>query len=81
MCNADKIPVPILSDIAIAPVSVIELVRCGCGISKCSRICSCRRHNLTRTEACACGADGKCTNTAVHQTEELENIDDIQDDN
>ena len=63
--DADNIPVPILSDIAIAPESVVELVRCGCGISKCSRRCSCRRHNLTCTEACACGADEECINTAV----------------
>ena len=34
LCDADKIPVPILSDIAIAPESVVELVRCRCGISK-----------------------------------------------
>ena len=77
----DKTPVPILSDIAEAPESVMKLVRCGCGISKCSKRCSCRRHNLTCTEACACGADEECTNTAVHQTKELENTDDIQDDN
>ena len=36
---------------------------------------------LTFTEACACGEDEECTKTAVHQTEELENTDDIQDDN
>ena len=37
--------------------------------------------SLTCTNACACGADEVCTNTAVHQTEELENTDDIQDNN
>ena len=81
LCNADKISVPILSDIAITPKSVAELVRCGCGISKCSKRCSCRKHNVTCTEARARGADKECTNTAVHQTEELESTDDLQDDN
>ena len=36
---------------------------------------------MTCTEARACGADKECTNTAVHQTEELEITDDLQDDN
>ena len=75
-CDADNIPIPVLSEMAIAPESVVELVRCGCGISKCSRRCSCRRHNLTCTESCACGADEECANTAVQQTEELDNSDD-----
>ena len=30
LCDADKIFVPILSDIAITQESVVELVRCGC---------------------------------------------------
>ena len=85
LCDADKISVSILSDIAITPElisrTVIEFFRCGCGISKCSRRCSCRQHNVTCTEARACGADKECTNTAVHQTEELESTDDLQDDN
>ena len=79
LCNANIIQVLILSDIAIAPESV-ELIRCGWEMSKCSRRFSCRRHNLTGTEACACGADEECTNTVVHQTEELE-TDILQGDN
>ena len=74
-CDADNIPMPILSEIAIDPESAVELVRCGCGISKCSR-CSCRRHNLACIEPCACEADEERANTAVQQTEELENPDD-----
>ena len=42
LCDAGKILVPTLSDIAITLESVVELDRCGCGISKCSRRCSCR---------------------------------------
>ena len=37
--------------------------------------------SLTCTDTCACGADEECTKTAVYQTEELGNTDDIQDDN
>ena len=64
LCDADKISVPILSDIAITPEFLVEFVRCGCGLSKRSRRCSCRRHNMTCTEARACGADKECTLTA-----------------
>ena len=71
LCDADKISVPILSDIAITPESVVELVRCGCEINKCSRRCSCRRHYVTCTEACSCGAAKECTNTAVYQLRNL----------
>ena len=39
--DAGKILVPTLSDIAITLESVVELDRCRCGISKCSRRCSC----------------------------------------
>ena len=82
LSDADKIPVPILSDIAITPESVVKLVRCGCGISKwASEYVPADDTIMTCTETCAFGADEERTNTAVRQTEELENTDDLQDDN
>lgn len=62
--------IPILSLVAPAPDSVLQLVKCNCGATnfksttKCSGRCSCKLNNLVCTELCACeGDDETCTNT------------------
>ena len=71
---------PILSEVALAPESVVELVRCGCGTSKCSKRCTCRQHNLTCTEYCKCGADKERTNTGFKEIDEtIEDDEDVSE--
>ena len=78
--DPDNYPVPLLSDVAVAPESVVELVRCGCGVSKCSARCTCRQHNLTCTESCKCGAGEECTNTGFNGNEETPDDDNADED-
>ena len=60
--------IPVLSDLPPAPEAVVELVKCSCGVSKCSRKYSCKVNNLTCTDLCKCEAtEGTCTN--LHHTE------------
>ena len=73
---------PLLTKETPAPGAVLQLIRCNCGstnvesTSKCSRRCSCKRHNLVCTELCNCAGDDKCQNT-----EPIVNGLDIDDDN
>ncbi|XP_014665031.1 PREDICTED: uncharacterized protein LOC106807252 [Priapulus caudatus] len=61
--NLDKKLLTVLSQVAPAPVLVLQLVRCNCEKSKCSRRCSCRGNNVVCTELCKCGGEGdSCTN-------------------
>ncbi len=56
---------PVVSLVAPAPVSVLQLVRCNCETSKCSRRFSCRGNNVVCTElpVCKCGGEGdNCAN-------------------
>ncbi len=48
---------PILSQIPPAPDAVLQLVRCTCEKSQCSKRCSCRSNNVVCTELCKCGGD------------------------
>ena len=59
--------VPIITAQKVAPDTVLELVSCGCGISRCkTNICSCRKQGLVCTEMCKCeGTDDKCCNNRV----------------
>ena len=60
---------PLLTKETPAHGAVLQLIRCNCGstnvesTSKCSRRCSCKRHNLVCTELCNCAGDDKCQNT------------------
>ena len=76
--DSNGFPIPILSEAPIAPESVIELVRCGCGVSKCSNRCTCRLNNLNCTEICKCGADEECLNTGAGNRENT--ADDLSED-
>ena len=61
--NQDKKLLIVLSQVAPAPVSVLQLVRCNCEKSKCSRRCSCRGNSVACTELRKCGGEGdSCTN-------------------
>ena len=55
---------PILSEKQVAPEAVVELIRCTCSTSGCSRnTYTCKRHNLECTELCNCKAEvGACNN-------------------
>ena len=71
----DRELVPVVSQVAPAPVSALQLVRCNCDKSKCSQRCSCRENNVVCTELCKCGREGdKCTN--IRQPMIGEDIDD-----
>ena len=61
--------VPVLSCVPPAPLGVVELVQCGCGVSNCSGRCTCRENQLVCTKICNCGADENCTNID-HQLED-----------
>ena len=74
--DVDRSFVPVLSLVPPAPTAVIELVRCGCGVSNCSRRCTCRQNNLVCTEMCNCGADEDCANTAQQNNEHDDESDD-----
>jgi hypothetical protein len=59
---------PIVSKVPPAPEAVVELVRCGCGVSKCSGTCSCKSNSLPCTDLCGCRADDeKCNNKNADQ--------------
>ena len=59
----DQKLVPVVSRVAPAPVSVLQLVRCNSEKSKCSQRCSCRGNNVVCTELCKCDGEGdNCTN-------------------
>ena len=61
----DRKLVPVLSHVAPAPVSVLQLVRCNCEKLNCSRRFSCRGNNVVCTElpVCKCGGEGdNCAN-------------------
>jgi len=77
--HEERVFMPVPTLLPPAPVSILQLVKCGCGSSKCSAtsMCSCRRNNLNCTELCTCDADDEtCTNTAVQR---LEGLDDDED--
>ena len=74
--DADNSFVPTLSFVPPAPQAVVELVRCGCGVSNCSKRCTCRQNNLVCTEMCNCGADEDCANTAQQHSEHEYDSDD-----
>lgn len=62
------------SDLPPAPSAVIELVRCGCTISKCDTLaCSCRRHELPCMELCV---DEVCENRCSQNTVDVSDDDD-----
>ena len=70
--------VPEISKVPPAPEAVVELVKCSCVVSKCSRSCSCKKKkeksNLPCTELCKCeGAESSCNNV---ETDEIESEDD-----
>jgi hypothetical protein len=67
----DNCLVPNLSDIAPAPTTVVELVKCRCGSSKpnatsaCTTArCSCLAHGLVCTELCWCEGVDICQNSS-----------------
>ena len=45
---------PVLSKLPPAPEAVVELVKCSCLASQCSRRCSCKSNNLPCTQLCRC---------------------------
>lgn len=55
---------PKVSELPPAPTAVIELVKCGCGKSRClTEASACKKHSLACTELCACDANiDNCAN-------------------
>ncbi|KAG0722189.1 hypothetical protein GWK47_044959 [Chionoecetes opilio] len=76
--------IPVLSSEAAAPDCVLELVKCGCGANnpaapmKCTKRCSCKKHNLACTELCQCGQeDGVCANRSSPLPEDDEDEEEL----
>ena len=63
---------PNLSVDPVATEAVVELLKCNCGVSFCSRGCTCRQNNLPCTNVCKCEASEHCMNTHTH--EQIEDI-------
>lgn len=59
----DGILQPTLMTKEPAPKSLLELVSCGCKLSKCSRRdCQCKANNLACIESCTCLSNEECKN-------------------
>ena len=54
----DQKLVAVIYQVAPAPVSVLQLVRCSCEKSKRSQRFSCRGNTMVCTELCKCGGEG-----------------------
>lgn len=52
-----------LSEISAAPSAIVQLVKCGCGISRCTRKCSCKENDLSCTDLCKCEGGDVCENS------------------
>ena len=60
---SDDLLKPVLMQKEPAPRGLIELSKCGCKKSSCSRAnCTCKVNGLACTEACACMTDEHCQN-------------------
>ena len=56
---------PTLSNLFSAPSDVVELVKCGCIKSNCSKKCLCKKNNLPCTELCKCQGGEDCENSDI----------------
>lgn len=56
---------PTLSEVQAAPEAVVELLKCNCSVSFCSKRCNCRKNNIPCTELCKCEASEDCCNTPI----------------
>ena len=63
--------------------SQMHLIKCNCGISKCSNFqCSCRKEKLTCTDICGCSMNDEfdCENIEGINEDERDNSDDESSD-
>ena len=74
---------PTLSNLFSAPSDVVELVKCGCIKSNCSKKCSCKKNNLPCTELCKCQGGEDCENSDISHgiIEDTDNNSDYDSDN
>ena len=65
-----------------APMSLIELIRCGCKTVCATNSCSCRKASLSCTASCYCTINGgECYNphTNYNDDEDMDDSDDSSD--
>ena len=61
----DGVWVPVMSTQAPAPISILQLVKCGCSKERCStNRCQCRKNGLLCTDICSCSDNDDCENHA-----------------
>lgn len=70
---------PVLNLKDCAPESVLDLVRCGCRKTFCTKkTCKCFSQNLKCTEMCTCGGEEeKCENRQQEPEVEKDNIEEF----
>lgn len=57
---------PLLTQLPLAPQSILQLVKCSCRTSLCRKRCSCRDQGIACTELCRCQGDSDmCNNVSV----------------
>ena len=61
---------PIMTDIEVAPVQLLEMVRCNCQTDCSTRRCSCRKHNMECSSAC-----GQCRGVCSNATSQVDSGD------
>ena len=66
-----------------APEAVTQLVKCGCGQTRCSNNqCKCKQNGLFCTEFCSCSEEeDPCANAAPSTEGDTEDSDSSDDDN
>ena len=62
---------PVLTDKAPAPGSLLKLIRCGCTTGCNTKVCTCRKHGLECTAMCAECKGTLCFNSShIDESEE-----------
>ena len=63
--DGDKKLIPVLTESHVTQEAVKELLKCNCGVSKCTRRCKWKLSKLpcTDLELCKCEASEQCCNT------------------
>jgi len=64
--------IPIQTDLNAAQKELLEINRCNCKTGCVSKKCSCKKHGLRCSPACAQCKGGGCENSMEPETDELE---------
>ena len=67
--SAAELLTPIMTDLAPAPQSLLQILRCNCSQDCSSRRCSCRKNGLPCNPACGQCKGSACTNASEQFTD------------